>query len=308
VGWRTIEADASRSPWYGCAMPLSDQVVLITGCSSGIGQALARELHARGQRVFASARRLASLAPLACEKVALDVTDPGSIAGAVAEVMAAAGRIDMLINNAGFNLVGPLAEVPLEGVRRMLETNVTGLLAVTQAVFPHLAAQRRGRIVNVGSVVGLLPTPFAGPYCASKAAVHMLSEVLRMECAPFGVDVIVVQPGGVRSSIADTAAEGLERYARESSLYRDVHPYIVKRARASQDRPMPTEQFAARVADAILAERAPRHVRAGRGARTLPVLSRLPGPLVDRAMSQRFGLAELSKRADPSKAGLRSSE
>ena len=277
------------------AMPLSDQVVLVTGCSSGIGRALAVELHKRGQRVFASARNPRSLEGLACEKLSLDVTDQESIAKAVAEVMTKAGRIDMLVNNAGFNLVGPLAEVPLDGGRKLFETNLTGLLATTQAVIPHMAKQRRGRIVNIGSVVGLLPTPFAGPYCATKAAVHMLSNVLRMECAPFNIDVIVVQPGGVRSSIAETAALGLERYAQESSLYHRVHSYIHKRAQASQDRPMESDVFAERIATAILADRAPRSVREGRGARVYPALSKLPGRLLDRTMQKRFGLDELSE-------------
>jgi len=275
------------------AMPLTNQVVLITGCSSGIGRALSLALHRRGQRVFASARKLASIEDLPCRKVALDVTDPRSIEAAVAEVTADAGRLDMLVNNAGFNLIGPLAEVPLDGVRTLFETNLTGLLATTQAVIPQMARQRHGRIVNVGSVVGLLPTPFAGPYCATKAAVHMLSNVLRMECAPFGIDVIVVQPGGVRSSIADTAAAGLERYASESSLYGPVHAYIHKRARASQDRPMEAEEFAERISRAILADKAPRSVREGRGARVYPALSRLPGAWLDRVMQRRFGLEEL---------------
>jgi NAD(P)-dependent dehydrogenase (short-subunit alcohol dehydrogenase family) len=276
-------------------MSLSDQVVLVTGCSTGIGRALASELHRRGHRVFASARNPASLEGLGCQKLALDVTDQDSIARAVAEVIAKAGRIDMLVNNAGCNLIGPLAEVPLEGVRKLFETNLTGLLATTQAVIPHMAKQRHGRIVNLGSVVGLLPTPFAGPYCATKAAVHMLSDVLRMECAPFNIDVIVVQPGGVRSSIAETASAGLERYARESSLYHHVHSFIQKRAQASQDWPMETEVFAERIANAILAERAPRSVREGRGAHVYPALSRLPGALLDRTMRKRFGLDALAQ-------------
>lgn len=285
-------------------MPLQKQVILITGCSTGIGRALAAELHRRGQRVFATARDVRALdAPgssgagaghqLACEKLSLDVTDDGSVTRAVREVLARAGRIDMLVNNAGFNLIGPLAEVPLDGVRKLFETNITGLLAMTQAVIPQMAKQKHGRIVNLGSVVGLLPTPFAGPYCATKAAVHMLSEVLRMECKPFGIDVIVVQPGGVRSSIAATASAGLERYAQDGSLYRAVHAYIEKRAKASQDRPMESDVFANRVATAILSDRAPRRVREGRGAQALPAMSRLPSGLLERMMQRRFGLDQL---------------
>jgi short-subunit dehydrogenase len=209
-------------------------------------------------------------------------------------VVSQAGRIDILINNAGFNLFGPLAEVPLDGVRKLLETNVTGLLAVSQAVIPQMAKQRSGRIVNVGSVVGLLPTPFAGPYCATKAAVHMLSEVLRMECEPLGIEVTVIQPGGVRSQISETGSQGLERYAQESSLYHRVYAYIQKRAQASQDKPMEAEEFARRVANAMLADSAPRSVREGRGAQLYLALSRLPATLRDRTLKKRFGLDQLS--------------
>lgn len=275
-------------------MSIQDQVVVITGCSSGIGQALAREFKSRGHRVFASARSESSLAGLDTEKVALDVTREDSVAQAIQHVIERAGRIDILINNAGFNLVGPLAEAPLDGVRRIFETNVTGLLAVTQAVFPHMATQHKGRIVNIGSVVGLLPTPFAGPYCATKSAVHMLSEVLRMECAPFGVDVIVVQPGGVRSKLSDTATVGLERYAQPSSLFRSVYPFIQKRAQASQQKPMDTDVFASRVANGILSDSPPRLIREGRGAQIYPSLSRLPAQARDRLLSKMFGLDKLT--------------
>jgi NAD(P)-dependent dehydrogenase (short-subunit alcohol dehydrogenase family) len=244
--------------------------------------------------VFATARKLSTLDDLShpnLRKLALDVTDAGSIAAALACVIADAGRIDMLINNAGFNLIGPLAELPLDGVRRLFDTNLVGPVAMIQGVFPHMSRQHSGRIVNIGSVVGLLPTPFASVYCASKAAVHMLSEVLRMEVSPFGIDVIEVQPGAVRSSIADTASVGLERYRESNSRYQPVYEGIVKRANTSQDRPMDTALFAAQVADGLLAERAPRIVRSGRGARLYPALSHLPGAVRDRALSRQFGLA-----------------
>jgi NADP-dependent 3-hydroxy acid dehydrogenase YdfG len=274
-------------------MSLTNQVVLVTGCSSGIGRALALELAGRGQRVFATARKLEDLQTLqhaGIDKLSLDVTDAKSIERAVAAVLERAQRVDMLVNNAGFSSVGPLAEVPIEAVRRLLETNVTGLLALVQAVFPHMAERRSGRIVNLGSVVGLLPTPFSGPYCASKAAVHALSEVLRMEVAPFDIDVIEVQPGGVRSNIADTASGGLERYKTAPSRYRGVYEGILRRARASQEHPMETEQFVRIVATALLAKDAPRIVRAGRGAHLYPALGRLPAAARDLLLARRFGL------------------
>ena len=274
-------------------MSLNDQVVLVTGCSSGIGRALALELKGRGQRVFASARKpqdLEALERAGLSALALDVTDAGSIERALAALLERAGRLDILVNNAGFNTIGPLAEVPLEQVRRLFDTNVTGVVALVQAAFPHMAGRRAGRIVNIGSVVAALPTPFAGPYCASKAAVHMLSDVLRMELAPFEIDVIEVQPGAVRSSIADTGSQGIERYQDERSRYRGVFEGIQRRARASQERPMEAEQFARIVADAILAARPPRIVRAGNGARVYRVLGGLPAQARDGLMNWRFGL------------------
>jgi NAD(P)-dependent dehydrogenase (short-subunit alcohol dehydrogenase family) len=275
---------------------LEDQVVLITGCSTGIGRALAGEFARRGHRVFASARRPETLEDLSVAgKLRLDVTDEASAERAVAGVLAAAGRIDMLINNAGFNVFGPLAELPLDGVRRLFETNVTGLLTLVQKVFPSMAERGSGRIVNIGSVVGIVPTPFAGAYCSTKAAVHMLSDVLRMELAPFGIDVVVVQPGGVRSSIAETGAQGLERYAEDSSRYQPVHRQIVKRANASQVEPMDTDAFAAVVVEAVTRRRAPRIVRAGRGSAILPSLGRLPGSALDRVMTRQFQLDRLRR-------------
>jgi len=273
----------------------TSRVVLITGCSSGIGRALAIELARRGQRVFATARRAETLASLRSENLeplALDVTDPDSIARAVGAVIErTGGRIDMLINNAGLNASGPLAEMPLQEIRALFETNVLGLLAVTQAVFPHMAKAKQGRIVNIGSVVGVLPTPFAGPYCASKSAVHMLSEVLRMEVAPFGVDVIVVQPGGVRSSISDNAQQTLARYAQDFVLYRPFARQIEKRARTSQETgPMDTDRFARELSAQLLRRRPSLQIRLGSGARVLPRLASLPFALRDRILSRRFGL------------------
>jgi NAD(P)-dependent dehydrogenase (short-subunit alcohol dehydrogenase family) len=283
-------------------MPLTDQVVLITGCSSGIGFALANELAGRGHRVFATARNPSSLAALRgphLERLRLDVTDDASIAAAVAATVERAGRIDVLINNAGVNSFGPLAELPLSDARRLLETNLVAPLALIQAVFPHMAARGAGRVVNVSSLVGVLPTPFAGVYCASKAGVHMLSEVLRMEVAPFGISVIEVQAGAVRSRIADSGAEGLERYGRDASRYRPVYDGIRRRAAASQENPMAAEDFAREVATAILADRPSRIVRRGRGVNLYPVLSTLPGAVRDRLLTSRFGLSSMRALSGP---------
>jgi NAD(P)-dependent dehydrogenase (short-subunit alcohol dehydrogenase family) len=269
------------------------QVVLVTGCSTGIGRALALEMARRGQRVFGSARRPETLNDIRSETLdvlALDVNDPDSVSQAVSTVIERAGRIDMLINNAGINAVGPLLELPLEEIRRVYETNIMGLIAVTQAVFPHMAKARRGRLVNVGSVVGILPTPFTAPYCSSKAALHMLSEVLRIEVAPFNIDVVVVQPGGVRSSISDNASSLLSQYRGRFAFYRSFGEHIAARARASQDGALDTDVFARKLCAILLRPNAPRVVRLGTGAVLLPSAAGLPSRLRDALLSRRFGL------------------
>ena len=170
-----------------------------------------------------------------------------------------------------------------------------GLVAVAQAVIPSMAARGRGRIVNVGSVVGILPTPYAGAYCASKAAVHSLSDVLRMEVAPFGIDVVVVQPGGVRSAISETGSSDIERYRTEGSLYRAGWDGIHKRAWASQQGAMPAEDFAREMVAQAFADPAPRLIRLGTGSDSLPRMAELPGEERDAMLSASFGLEALRR-------------
>ena len=177
-----------------------------------------------------------------------------------------AGRIDLLVNNAGQSLFGPLAELPLERLDAVYRTDLRGPLAVAQAVVPAMAKQGWGRIANVGSMVGVVPTPWTGGYCAMKAALHTLSEVLRMEVAPLGIEVIVVQPGAVRSEVAVNAPVDLERYSAPDSLYRDAVGAIRRRSQASQRNPTEADDFARALADALTRARAPRVVRLGRGS------------------------------------------
>lgn len=274
-------------------MGKKNQVIVITGCSTGIGRALTEECARLGHRVFATARRPESLSGLVSDRVtalALDVTSEDSIASAVGQVAEQAGRIDVLINNAGVNLAGPIAEMPLAAVKQMYDTNVVGLVAMTQAVFPHMAKQGRGRIINIGSIVSVLATPFAGNYCASKAAVHAISESLRMEVAPFGVEVVEVQPGGVRSNLSVTSSAGLDRYRAPEALYRPFADGVEARANASQQGPMDTAEFAKVIMAESLADKAPRIVRAGKGSSALPALAKLPGEARDKILSAKFGL------------------
>lgn len=273
---------------------LTNQTVLITGCSTGIGRALAVEYAARGHRVFATARRPETLADIVrpnVETLRLDVTDAASIASAVRAAIERAGRIDILVNNAGYGQMGPVLDMTAEQVRAQFETNIVGVIETTKAVAPHLIAAGRGRIVNVGSVSGILTTPFAGVYCASKAALHSISDAARMELAPFGIDVIIVQPGGVTSRFGETAAERV--VLKEDSAYQKFARAIEARARASQRHSAPAEGVAKRIVDATTRDAAPAIVRVGQGGRVYPALRRLmPLRTLDRMLMKRFGLIE----------------
>lgn len=272
------------------------RTVLITGCSSGIGAALARELHKRGHRVYATARRPESLAPLAelgLDTLSLDVNDDDSIAAAMASVEREAGQLDMLVNNAGFSQVGATIDLAREDLRRQYETNVISPIAVTRAALPLLrsAASANGRAVvaNVGSIVGLFTTPFSGAYSSSKAAVHSLSDALRMELAPFSIDVVTIQPGGVRSAFGDHAEEALR--LPQDSVYKSVEEGIRARAQAGQQGATPVDEFILPVADALLKQPPPAVIRGGKNSFRLPLLKKvLPLRTFDAMVSKVFGL------------------
>ncbi|MEQ1439219.1 SDR family oxidoreductase [Fontimonas sp. SYSU GA230001] len=269
--------------------------VVITGCSGGIGRALAREFHARGCTVYATARRPETLSDLAAQGLrtaALDVCDDTSIRAFAQQLRADGAGIDVLVNNAGYGQMGPLFDLDSAALRAQFETNVIGPIALTRALLPLMLPQRAGRIVNVGSVSGILVTPFAGAYCASKAAVHALSDALRMELAPFGIEVLVVQPGAIQS---DFGAAASQRVARApDSLYAAAGDGIAARANASQQHATPTAEFARRMVDAVLADRVAPVIRLGNGSTLLPWLARwLPTRLRDRLLSRRFRLDRL---------------
>jgi NAD(P)-dependent dehydrogenase (short-subunit alcohol dehydrogenase family) len=186
--------------------------VLITGCSSGIGRATALRLAARGHTVYASARRpdaIADLEERGCQLLSLDVTDEESMRAAVEAVEAEQGAVGALINNAGYSQSGAVESVPLEEVRRQFETNVFGLVRMCQLVLPAMRARRFGRIVNISSMGGTLTFPGGGIYHATKYAVEAISDALRFEVKGFGVEVVVVQPGAIRTGFADAASTAM---------------------------------------------------------------------------------------------------
>jgi NAD(P)-dependent dehydrogenase (short-subunit alcohol dehydrogenase family) len=264
--------------------------VLITGCSSGIGAALAQEFNRRGFVVYATARRpsmLAGLVQRGIRTLALDVTDTGSITNAIITIGQEQGGLDLLINNAGFTTVGPTIELGEERLRDQLETNVIGPMAVTRLALP-LLERRRGRVANIGSITGVAPLPFRGFYSASKAALNALSDALRMELKPLGIKVISVQPGGVRSSITDKSA-GMDL---AGSRYESIAEAIERDRHVSQVNAMPAEEFARKLADQLTRRNPPAVVRLGASSFLLPALKRLlPESWLDAFLSRRFGLS-----------------
>ncbi len=194
------------------------KIILITGASSGIGEETVKCLIAAGYTVYAGARRLdrmKSLADAGARLLALDVTDDGSMTAATETVMQESGRIDVLINNAGFGSYGALEDVPLDEARRQFEVNIFGLARLTQLVLPAMRAQRSGRIVNVSSIGGKFGEPFGAWYHATKFALEGLSDSLRMELYPFGIDVVVIQPGATHSEWSQIAHESLLKYSSD---------------------------------------------------------------------------------------------
>ena len=190
---------------------MASSSVLITGCSTGIGRATAKRLVAGGRTVYATARRpetLPELEAAGCRTLALDVTDEASMQAAVDAVE---GGVGVLINNAGYSQSGALETLPMESVRRQFETNVFGLLRMCQLVLPGMRAAGAGTIVNVSSMGGRLTFPGGGAYHATKYAVEAMSDALRMEVGRFGIDVICVEPGLIRTEFGSTAASGVGR-------------------------------------------------------------------------------------------------
>jgi NAD(P)-dependent dehydrogenase (short-subunit alcohol dehydrogenase family) len=193
-------------------MPEPSKAVLITGCSSGIGHATALRLARAGWPVYATARRLQTLGELrdaGCKTLALDVTDEQSMQAAVEEVERAEGAIGVLINNAGYSQSGAIETVPLQAVRRQFETNVFGLVRLTQLALPKMRAQGWGRIVNVGSMGGRLTFPGGGHYHATKHALEAISDALRFELRGFGVDVILLEPGLITTDFGEAASASM---------------------------------------------------------------------------------------------------
>ena len=269
--------------------------VLVTGCSSGIGAAVAERLVRSGHTVYATARNTASLDGLNGAVVRpLDVTDEDSMRAVVDEIVRDHGRVGALVNNAGYGEYGAIEEVPLEAVRRQFETNVFGLARLVQLAVPTMRAARRGRIVNMSSMGGRLTFPYGGYYHASKHAVEAISDALRVEVAPFGVQVAIVEPGLITTRFGTTATETMTSSTQGDSPYREATASVDKAMAQSYGNKLltaPPEAVARAVENALTARRPRSRYVVTPAARALITTRAVaPGKVWDRVVRLSFGL------------------
>ena len=196
---------------------MKQKVILITGASSGIGFDAASRLAKQGHKVYGAARRIDKMLPLkelGVTPISMDVTDDSSMIAGVNAVLEAEGRIDVLVNNAGYGYLGAVENVTMEEARRQVEVNVFGLARLTQLVLPHMREQQSGTIVNIASIAGRMALGFGTWYNVTKYAVEAFSDAMRMEVKPFGIDVVIIEPGGIKTDWGLIAADNLEKSSR----------------------------------------------------------------------------------------------
>lgn len=260
------------------------KVALVTGASSGIGNAIARNLHRNGVQVYAGARRVSrmnDLDDLGITTLALDVTDPASVEHVVDRIVGETGRVDILVNNAGYGLMGALEDVPMDQAQAQFDVNLFGAARLIQSVLPMMRQQHSGRIINITSVDGKIAQPLASWYVASKFALEGLSDALRLELVPLGIDTIVIEPGAIQSEWADIAANHL----RETSAVGPYKPTAERAAAILQavKRFSSKPQVIARLVDrAALSRRPKTRYHAGAGSQAVVARRFLSDKTIDR--------------------------
>jgi NAD(P)-dependent dehydrogenase (short-subunit alcohol dehydrogenase family) len=263
------------------------KVVLITGASSGIGKEAARTLKKAGSVVYGAARRSEMMKDLESDGIRvlqLDLTDEDSVEACVKSIIEREGRIDILVNNAGYGSYGAIEDIPISEARRQFEVNLFGLARLTQAVLPSMRAKRFGRIVNISSIAGKIYTPFGGWYHATKFALEGFSDCLRLEVEPFGINVVVVEPGGIKTEWGTIAAEHL-RKTSGSGAYAEAANKAANsmRRRYQGDRLSPPSLIADVILEAVVARKPRTRYAVGFGAKPMLIMRRW---LSDRMFDQ----------------------
>lgn len=274
------------------------KAVLITGCSSGIGRATALYLVKQGWTVYATARKIENpgdLEQAGCHVLPLDVTDEASMQSAVASVEQAEGAVGVLINNAGYSQSGAIESVAIARVRQQFETNVFGLVQMTQLVLPGMRRQRWGKIVNLSSMGGRLTFPGGGFYHSTKYAIEALTDALRFEVAGFGVDAILIEPGLIRSNFGDRAVSSIDSATVSDDPYATFNTQVAKATRDSYERgPLARlggtpENVAQTIAQAIASPHPKARYTVTPSARLLITLRQiLPDNVWDRFLGSQF--------------------
>ena len=271
---------------------MAQKVVLVTGASSGIGEATAAKLTTLGFTVYGAARRVDRITGASVRPLAMDVTDDASMTSGIAHILDEAGRIDVLVNNAGYGSHGAVEDVPLDEARTQFEVNVFGAARLIQLVLPQMRARRSGRIINVSSMGGKIHTPLGGWYHATKYALEGLSDCLRIEVAPFGIDVVVIEPGAIRTEWGGIASDHLRKVSG-STAYATQAAAMAKVLTADTGLAKPSEPsvVANAIARAVTAGKPKARYAIGAGARPLIFLKGvLPDRAYDAVMRRATGL------------------
>ncbi|MFE7775314.1 oxidoreductase [Streptomyces sp. NPDC057445] len=271
---------------------MSSKVALITGASSGIGEAAALELSARGFTVYGAARRVDRMSHLAergIRTISMDVTDEASMRAGVDRIVAETGRIDVLVNNAGYGSYGAVEDVPLDEARYQFEVNVFGVARLSQLVLPHMRARRSGRIINISSMGGKIYTPLGAWYHGTKFALEGFSDSLRLEVRPFGIDVVIVEPGAIRTEWSGIAADKLRKVSRDSAYAAQVESMATAlESESGARRSSPPSVVARAISRAATSRRPKTRYAVGMGAKPLILTRRV---LPDRAFDAFIGRA-----------------
>lgn len=275
---------------------MSEKVALVTGASSGIGEVTARKLQELGYMVYGAARRvdrMQGLESAGMHTLAMDVTDDASVTAAVEQIIAETGRIDVLVNNAGYGSYGSIEDTPLDEARHQFEVNIFGAMNLTQKVLPHMRAQRSGTIINISSMGGKMYTPLGGWYHATKFALEALSDSLRMEVEPFGIDVVIIEPGGIATEWGGIAADNVEKVSGNGA-YANQAKAVAKSLRGGGvNRGSQPTVISDAIAKALTAEKPKTRYAVGFGARPLIAAHAI---LPDRAFDKLISLAMGIKR------------
>jgi NAD(P)-dependent dehydrogenase (short-subunit alcohol dehydrogenase family) len=285
---------------------MTPKVALVTGASSGIGEATALKLQELGYIVYGAARRvdrMRGLADAGARVLAMDVTNDDSMRGAIDEIVAATGRIDVLVNNAGYGSYGAVEDVPISEARAQFDVNVFGAVRLIQLVLPQMRSQHSGTIINISSMGGKIYTPLGAWYHGTKFALEAISDCLRMEVKHYGIDVVIVEPGGIRTEWAGIAADKLREVSGDG-------PYAAQATamaeslvgRSSRKRQSPPQVIADTIAKALRARRPKTRYAVGHGAKPLIFMHGvLPDRAFDTLMQRATGVAH--QLAGPQPAG-----